>query len=303
MPSVNGGNADKLAQIGITQALEAQAQQQASQRDANLKQLLMGQQHQNSMDEATQKTQLGVDSLQKVGALAKSGQLPTNMGISADGVSVSPKDNTMGMMRADAQQEKNRQNLITKIKADYDKVSGPATKRMGAAQSVLDALNRGDITTVGRIKAQLPTLEGENYKPTDAERELILQPTAAGNFAKLKNFLGGDSAAVSQSQTEALKKFVQDKLNEEQQGLGRNRKEVLMRYKPNVKALSGDQLDALSSTLGMSNEDLMGHLQNQLNSGAPTSVAGPKAAAPAGMAGMPDQNAIMAELARRKGKK
>ncbi len=275
------------AQLGAAKAAAAQAQQD------KLALLLRG--HQLDEEGATNRLSQASDYV----------DANPHMGVSVskEGASITPKDpkdNSLGLLRLDNQQERLRQNLITKVKGDYDKVSGPATKRMAAAQSVIEALNRGDITTLGRIKAQLPVLEGENYKPTDAEREIMLQPTAEGVADKLKNYLGGDNVGASQAQLGALRKFVQDSINREKEGLGRNRKEVLMRYKTNVRALSPDQMDSLAGTLGMSNEELIGHLQDRA---APGSMA-PGAPAPAQAGGglSPAAEARRQELLKKAGR-
>ncbi len=248
-----------------------------------------------------------------------------NVGVSKEGATMSqaeaPGPNPLAQIRADSQQERMRQNLISKVKSDYDKGVGTSPKRILAGQSVMKALDSGDITTLGRIKAQLPILEGENFKPTDAEREIMLQPTAEGAFGKLKNYLGGDSVPASPAQLNALRKFVESKLKEEQGLIKRTRGETLSRWKPNVKALDPDSMDALATTLGASSDELLQELQGSqqppqggvgsnllqglpgTGNSAPQGSSQPPGAPPAGSAGgKPPMSFKEFQAARRAGK-
>lgn len=160
-----------------------------------------------------------------------------------------------------ARDESNRQRLIKNIQDTYNKIVGKSPEAARAARNVLAALDAGDITTVGRLKAQLPQLEGENYRPTDAERKAMLNETGEGAFANLKNWIGGDNAALSKAQIDKFRALANKRLEDETTQVTRGRKEALARWVSGARALSPEQMADVAGTLGMSQEELMQELQ------------------------------------------
>lgn len=194
---------------------------------------------------------------------------------------------------ATARAESNTQRLIKNIIGDFNTQVGKSPQQVRAAQAILEAVKRGDITTVGAVKAQLPLLEGENYRPTDAERKMMLSTTGEGRWADLKNFLGGDSASLSESQKTALNNYTQKRLADEQERISRVRSEVLKRWKPSNGLTPQDQ-EELSNTLGLSSEQLATQLQQ---AHAPQQTApSPKTAAPVSVASPPSATVTPAAL-------
>lgn len=142
--------------------------------------------------------------------------------------------------------------LIKDVASDYDKRTQGVKTGMQAAQSVINALDAGDIQTLGQIKANLPRLEGEKFKPTDAERQMMLQPTGQGAFERLSNYFKGDNAAISDTQKSALRKIVQQKIENAQKDMSGSQNEVTTRWGHRISELSPEEQQDLSASLGSS---------------------------------------------------
>lgn len=188
---------------------------------------------------------------------------PRGASVSAEGLSVSPRDNTMANARLDDRKERTNLKVVHDLTGDYNKLAGQSPARVLAAQAVLAALKDGDISSIGRIKANLPKLEGENYKPTDAERELILQATGEGKLNKLKNFFGMSTPALSEAQKTALESYTKNRLADEQALLDRSKAETMKRYGSSLRNLAPEDAAAVESSLGMGAGELLKQLQGQ----------------------------------------
>lgn len=260
------GSVNQLAQLLQRKQLAEQAQQ----HDAN--QLLLS----NLLKQQAQQ-QAQQESIKQTEALAQ--QHPgMGVGVTAEGASIHPSP---AMATYDLRAERNRQNLIKNMKADYDKAVGTQPRRLQALQSVQKALEEGNIASLGQLKASLPVLEGENYKPTDKERELMISPTAAGGYAKLKNMMGmGDDIPLSDIQKQAFHGFVSRKLAEEAALADRAKKEVAQRWKGHVRALGPADLEEVEGSLGLSSGELIQHIGQEHEKAGKKSKSAP-APAPA----------------------
>lgn len=172
--------------------------------------------------------------------------------VGKEGVKITPKDNTANADRAD----RNKRMAVSAITKDYNNLVGTAPKRAQAAQAVLEALDSGDTTSLGRIKANLPLLEGEQYKPTDQERELILQTTGEGMVGKLRNFLGMSQPALGAEQQNQLRSYAQSRLKDDQGTVERARGEINSRWANQLKSMPPDMIAELSGTFGQGNSKL-----------------------------------------------
>lgn len=247
-------------------------------------------------DEASQKLRALLMGQEQDAAIQKAMGLHAQdpkMGVSlqGSGVSLSPHDTSMQQANQQARQDDRHERTIGKvtndINKDYTGLVGKSPARVQAAQAIIEALKSNDISSTGRIKAQLPLLEGENYKPSDAEREIILQATGEGNLAKLKNFFGMSSPALSQSQKDALGKYVQNRLTDEQGLIDRSRAEVLQRRQPNLRSMTDQDVKDISASLGMSANELIKHLQSGAAPQPQQNMAAPQMQAPMAPQGMP----------------
>lgn len=149
-----------------------------------------------------------------------------------------------------------------KITSDYNKIVGSAAQRAQAGQTILEALKAQDETSLGRIKVALPKLEGETFRPTDKERELILQMTAPGALQRLKTLItGGGGPAISQEQASALENTVRNQMSLDQGLLDRANHEVRQRWGQTINSMSPQQQEALFGSLGMSTSALANKIQ------------------------------------------
>lgn len=243
--------------------------------DTGLKQLMLQQAHtQGAMDQEKQKQALGMQNIQQLqkttpGAAVKAGD-----------VSVTPKPDPE-IKQAMRDQEKMPYH-IAKITSDYRKTVGDLDSRLSAARSVSDALKQNDIQTLGQLKAQLPRLEGERFRPTDTERKVMLQPTFANSAERLKNFFAGDDAAISDNQRAAILKIVDTKVSEANKDLQRARREVMSRWKGHVRGMTPDDFENLANSLGSTSEELLQDMQS-----SPASKENPKHAKPTSMSSAP----------------
>lgn len=149
------------------------------------------------------------------------------------------------------------QRLVKDVAADYDKRTAGMKPAIQSAQSIINALDSGDIQTLGQIKANLPRLEGEKFKPTDAERKLMLQDTAQGYWDKAKNFVAGDSAAISENQKKAIRNIVNQKIANASQDMEGSKGEVMQRWGHRVKQLGPDEVADLEASLGSSSKHVV----------------------------------------------
>lgn len=283
--------------------LAAQRTSQGLQHDSQLAQFLLGQkqardaqqiQGQQAMNLAQQQAQLkdqldeakanrDVEGLKRVQELGVGGR---GIKFGEVGVTEQPQPNPVQQAMLETRKQNANTGIVKSVKSDFDKVAGKSQQQITAAQSIKNALDSGNVLTLGQIKAQLPLMEGENYRPTDAERKMMLSPTGEGAIASLKNYLGGDSAAISDSQRKALYDYVQKKVAIENQHVDRSRKEVLDRWKNRVQTMDPQSFDELSNSLGSSSQELMKQIQGGSAGGA-----------------KPDMNAIMQEIQALKAKK
>lgn len=173
--------------------------------------------------------------------------------------SVSPKPDAE-LKQAMRDQEKMPYH-ISKITSDYRKTVGDLDARLSAAKNVSDAIKQNNIQTMGQLKAQLPRLEGERFRPTDTERKLMLQPTYDTTKERLQNYFAGDNAAISDTQRAAIVKILDTKLEQAGKDLQRSRKEVLNRWKGHVRGMSPEDFEKLANSLGSTSEELLNDLQ------------------------------------------
>jgi hypothetical protein len=157
--------------------------------------------------------------------------------------------------------ESKKSDLITKMKKDYDNLSKGSSDRVRIGAQLADAIQNNNSMTQGQMKAMIPRLESEMGKVSDKERELMINPTLEGTVARMKNWWGGDAAAVSESQKQAATQTIQQMVAREKANLARNRDEITRRYGAGLSMLPPEHREAVINSFGSGMDDLGTHVQ------------------------------------------
>ncbi len=217
----------------------------ATVNDNALKALLQGTQIGSQAALQQQKNDSDAASLAQLLSIAKPGDT-----IKMGDVSVGKKDPTLQKQAELDRQERLGQVVTSRVTSDFEKQAAPIKQRIQALESVRNAVMSNNNLTLGQIKAMLPKLEGETYRPTDVERKMMLTPTAEGGMSQLKNFFGGDSVQASQSQIQALMDYTTSKHKLDSENLNNAADEVLKRWSPILSKHRDININDLRSSLG-----------------------------------------------------
>lgn len=242
-----------------------------------LKQLLFGSQLKRQEAQAGEdlKNQGASGRLDKLAEFLKANPQFEGGTLGADSASIRKKDPGLAQDRLDVSKQRLESTIIPKVTGDFDKVSVDSKSRLQALQAVQEALSKGDIASLGQLKANMVMLENQKSKPTDSERKIIIPDTAKGWVIDKLNKLGiANDLPLSDSQKKAFSDFVLRKQGEEQSNIDRARKEVLTRWGSSLGKLDPQTAEGLANSLGMSGADLIQHLasKNAKLPGSPAAV-------------------------------
>lgn len=274
------------------QAAEARAR---AEKDAALRNLIAGKEFQKETDRAKIDYELAKAQELSASELKQGQHRSIKVGGASIGESTSRDTSSVARPR-------DKTTLINSVVSDFNKgEGGKLYKGLAAAQGVINGLQSGDITTSGRVKANLPSLEGENYKPTDAEREIMIQHTGSGDYKTFLNKVGigpdSGNATLSPQQMNAIAAFSNARMGEFGAGLKRAQDEIRNRWETRSHELLGPvESEKMFGSLGAGSGQFISHIQEspgykaqeeralqpkKIQSGrVSSSIAAPAAAAP-----------------------